>query len=313
MTLQKSILIAFAAITLTSLSAGAYIVPGQPRPSEPPPEYPPVEGSIGGIGGGVVPGAPGGPGGIPGGIPGGLPIGQPGYPNYGRQEQKVIYLNRRVVNENISLTQLAGIGANYRGYTLDSVVVNLRSTDYNVNVALLADGREEDRLYSPQGSVQLRPRYRAVIGDDIRNLDLQIYGGVTFVDSIVVNLIDNGRPGRPGPGRPLPGRGVDVPVYVSRRLIGNDRLDIGQYVNLNAYRGYRIQEVVIDATPVYNTALLDLLINGFQQGQTLQLDRYNSRQSVRPQNAVIGQGADSLVLYTRGDLDVRGITLRLSR
>ncbi len=72
-------------------------------------------------------------------------------------------------------------------------------------------------------------------------------------------------------------------------------------------------EVVIEATPVYNNALLDLLVNGFNQGQTLQIERYSPRQTVRLQNAVLGQGADSLVLITRGDIDIRTVTLRLSR
>lgn len=286
MTLKNSLLIAFAAITLTSLSAGAYIVPGGPRPAEPAP-YPgdfPGEDDFGNGG-----------------------IGNGGFEN-GRQEQKIIYLGRRVSNETLALRQLAGIGENYRGYTVQSVVVEIRRSGPQAEISLIADGREEDTSYSPQGAIQLYPRYRAVIGEDIRSLQLSVRG-TAEIASITVNLIDNDRVERPG----RPGRGIDVPLYVSRRMYGNDRLDLTQYIDMYRYRGYRIQEIVIEATPVYNTALIDLLINGFNQGQTLQVDRYNSRQTVRPQNAVLGQGAESLVLYTRGDLDIRQVTLRLSR
>ncbi|WP_295902181.1 hypothetical protein [uncultured Bdellovibrio sp.] len=297
MTLKNSLLIAFAAITLTSISAGAYIVPGGPRPAEPAP-YPDD--------GGFQPGNPFpgqddfGNGGIGG-------IGNGGFQN-GRQEQKIIYLNRRVSNETLALRQLAGIGENYRGYTIQSVIVDVRRSGPQAEVSLLADGREEDTAYSPQGAVQLVPRYRAVIGEDVRSLQLSVRGNAEIA-SITINLLDNDRVERPG----RPGRGIDVPLYVSRRMYGNDRLDLTQYIDMYRYRGYRIQEIVIEATPVYNTALIDLVINGFNQGQTLQVDRYNSRQTVRPQNAVLGQGADSIVLYTRGDLDVRQVTLRLSR
>lgn len=294
MTLKNSLLIAFAAITFTSLSAGAYIVPGQPRPVEPAP-YPDE--------GGFNPDLP---------FPGEDDFGNGGIGNggidNGRQEQKIIYLGRRVSNETLALRQLAGIGENYRGYTVQSVVVEIRRSGPQAEISLLADGREEDTSYSPQGAIQLYPRYRAVIGEDIRSLQLSVRG-TAEIASITVNLIDNDRVERPG----RPGRGIDVPLYVSRRMYGNDRLDLTQYIDMYRYRGYRIQEIVIEATPVYNTALIDLLINGFNQGQTLQVDRYNSRQTVRPQNAVLGQGADSLVLYTRGDLDIRAVTLRLSR
>lgn len=284
MTLKNTVLIAFAAITLTALSAGAYIVPGQPRPQEPLPY--PGEGPI-------------------------TPLPGDDFGNgagYGRQEQKIIYINRRVSNETLALRQLAGIGENYRGYTVESVIVEVRRSGPQAEVSLLSDGREEDTAYSPQGPVQLRPRYRAVIGEDIRTLQLAVRGNAQ-IESITINLIDNDRIGRPD----RPGRGLDVPLYVSRRLYGNDRLDLTQYIDMYRYRGYRVLEIVIEATPVYNTALIDVIINGFNQGPSLQVDRYNSRQTVRPQNAVLGQGADSIVLYTRGDLDIRAVTLRLAR
>lgn len=273
MTLKNSVLIAFAAITLASLTAGAYIVPGGPRPVPRPGDD---------FGGG----------------------------RNGRQEQKVIYINRHMSNETLHLRQLAGIGENYRGYTVESVIVDVRRSGPRAEVSLLADGRMEETAYSPQGRVQLRPRFRAVLGEDIRTLQLEVRGNAE-IGSITINLVDGdsyGRPDRPD----RPGRGIEVPLSVSRRMYGNDRLDLTQYVDMYRYRGHRIEAIEIEATPVYNTALLDLVINGFNQGQTLQIDRYGSRQTIHPQNAVLGMGADSLVLYTRGDLDIRRVTLRLS-
>lgn len=296
MTLKNSLLFAFAALTLISNSAGAYIVPG-PRQPMPPPYQ----------GGDSFPGYPGqGPD---------FPFPEDDFGNggggYERQEKKVIYLNRRISNETLPLRQLAGIGENYRGYVVHSVVVETRRGLGQAELSLLADGREEDRAYASQGIIELVPRYATVIGQDIRSLQLAVRGSVN-IDSITVNLIEESRGGRPGrPGRP--DRNMEVPLNVYRRMLGNDRLDLAPYIDTYRLRGYRITEILIDATPVYNTALLDVLVGGFGQSRTLQLDRYGARQSVFPQNAVLGQGGENIMLISRGDLEVRGVTLRLSR
>lgn len=308
MTLKSSLLLTFAAITLVSASAGAYIVPdarGPRYPQQPPLPPPPPQG-------GIYPGGPGG--GFPPGYPGGQddfggPIG------VGRQERKVIYLNRRLSNETIPLRQLANIGENYNGYVVKSVVVETNRGMSNGELALLVDGREEDRSYASQGTIELIPRFATVLGQQIRSLQLAVRGTVN-VSSITVNLVEGSRgggvPGRPGrPGNP--GRSIEVPLNVARRLIGNDRLDLSYNIDVYNLRGYRVQEILIDATPAYNSALLDVVVGGFSSGRTLQIDRHNTRHSVIPQNAVIGQGGENIMLINRGDVDIRGVTLRLSR
>lgn len=283
MTFKSSLLVAFSAITLTAAIAEAYIVPGRgpapiPRPDVGP-EFP---------------------------FPGQDDFGN----GSGRLDQRIIYVGRRVSNETLELRQLAGIGESYRGYEVESVEVEINRSGPRAEISLLTDGRVDETSYSPQGSILLRPRYRAKIGEDIRTLQLLVRGNADIA-SIRISLREGDRIGRPDrPGRP--DRGIDVPLHVSRRMYGNDRLDLSQYLDAQRYRGYRIQQIVIEATPAYNTALIDVLINGFNQGQTLQVDRYNTRQTVVPQNAVIGYGADSIVLYTRGDLDIHRVTLRLS-
>lgn len=287
MTLKNLMLVISAATTFTSAVAGAYIVPGDSRPPIPPP----IRDDFGN-----------------GGIGYGNGRIDNGNGRFGRQEQKIIYLNRRVFNESLALRQLAGIGQNYRGYLVESVVVNVRRSEMRSQLALVADGRIQAAINSPQGPVQLRTQYRAVLDQDISTLRLNVNGNID-IDSITINLRDEGRVDRPD----RPGRDIELPLQVSRRLYGNDRLDLTQYIDVQRYRGMRIVAVDIEATAVYNTALIDLVINGFNQGQTLQIDRYSNVQSVYLNNAILGQGADSIVLYTRGDVDVRRVTLRLSR
>lgn len=297
MTLRQGILLSFAAITLSTTVAEAYIVPGGPGPAPIP--YP---GDLG-PGRGREPGR--GPAPIP--FPGQDDFGRG---RYGRQERKIIYLNRRVSHETLALRNLAGIGEEYRGYLVDSVEVEVTRSGPQAELSLLTDGRAEETVYSPQGPVLLRPRYRAVLGEDIRTLQLEVRGNAQ-IGSITINLREQdsyGRPDRPD----RPGRTFDVALNVYRRLFGNDRLDLGMYIDMYRYRGYRIQAIEIDANASYNVALMDLLINGFSQGPSLQVDRYGRRVSVYPHNAILGQSASSLVLQTRGDMEVRQVVLRLS-
>jgi hypothetical protein len=128
-------------------------------------------------------------------------------------------------------------------------------------------------------------------------------------------------PGRPGPGpgrppRPYPPQnpGYSVPVYVNRRMYGNDRLDLTQYLDLYQYRGYRLVAIDFIASAAYNTALVDVLINGFQTGPTTNLNPYNQSYRVYPNGTpYIGQGADSIVFYTRGDSFIQQVTLQIAR
>ncbi|UOF00605.1 hypothetical protein [Bdellovibrio reynosensis] len=301
MTLKNSLLLAFAGITLTSLAAEAFIVPGPRQP----PGTPRHEG----------PRYPGDDFNQPGdSFPGRDDFGN----GSGRQEQKIIYLNRRLANETLELRHLAGITEQYRGYTVESVEVDVRRSGPRAEIALLADGRQEDSAFSPQGRIQLRPRYGAVLGRDFRALQLQVRGNAA-IDTVIIHLTENrndrpdrpGRPGRPGHGDYHQTETVNLGIY--RRLYGTDRLDLTQYIDMYRYRGYRIEAIEIDATAVYDSALLDVLVNSFSQGPSLQINRGGYRQVVHLQNAVLGQGADSIVFVTRGDLDIRAVTLRLSR
>ena len=117
----------------------------------------------------------------------------------------------------------------------------------------------------------------------------------------------------PYPNQPQPGYGqftVDLNVYT--RLYANDRLDLTQYIDSYRYNGYRIVRIDISATPDYQTAFINLMINGFAVGGNLQIDNYNCSATAYPDNAVIGQSAASIVLYTQGNMTVNSVTLTLA-
>lgn len=123
-------------------------------------------------------------------------------------------------------------------------------------------------------------------------------------------------PGYP-PGYPPGDNGygnITVPVYVDGNYYSSDRIDLGRYVDLYHYRGYRLVAIDFTAAANYNSALLDVLINGFQVAPTINLNPYPNNFRIFPnQHFVIGYGADSIVLMTRGDLNLRLVFLQLSR
>lgn len=294
MTLQNTVLLAFSALTLVATSVDAQIRPGPSRPPIPSPQQPPAVTPLP-----SVPSRPGQGGG-----------GQHQIGN----EQKVVNVYRRVNNETLALRQLANIGANYNGARVQSILVFVRNSGPQSQLSFLVNNQAQSSFRAPRGQVHFAPYGQAILGRDIQGLQVQVQGNIE-IDQIIVNLQRQGnqpRPPVPTP-QPPPVRAVEVPVYLNQRHYGNSRVDVSRMVDMYRYRDYRIEEIVIDATPSYNTALMDVLINSFQQGPTLQFDVRYRQHRVRPMNAVIGRGADNIVLQTRGDILVHQVTLRLVR
>ncbi|AZZ35414.1 hypothetical protein CIK05_00900 [Bdellovibrio sp. qaytius] len=259
---------------------------------------------------------------------------QPGYPgNHDSQDVK-IYVGRSVRDEVLDLRRLAGLNQQYRGYEIVSVRARTRpDSPYTTTVQLLADGRNVATQVNPGKRINLIPNQSLVIGSNVRDLEMYISGS-TFVDEITIELrqsSDDGsdyphHPGHPHepppyPGQPQPpqypgnpgGYTQNLDLWINRSTYGNDRIDLGMYFNMQQYRGYRIERVIVQAQAQNNVALADFYTNGFNQG-TLQFDRYSSQQTLfLSQRPDIGGAASSIMLYTRGNMTVQRVTLVLSR
>lgn len=117
-----------------------------------------------------------------------------------------------------------------------------------------------------------------------------------------------GNPGNPGYGR----QQVEINVY--RSVYGNDRIDLTQLVNLGYYRGWAIEQVIVQGNAGYSSASMNIIINGNNMGQAYFSGSYSQSQSMwLSQRPVIGRGAESIVLYTSGQMSVERVTLVLSR
>lgn len=272
--------------------------PGNPGYPPPPPNYPPS----------YPPSYPGNPG-----YPA-PPPSYPGNPSYGDREVKSIYMNRSVRNERISLRQLAGIDSRYRGWEVASVRANTRPNSPGTTIAqLLMDGRIVAQQRNPGYQLYLTPSTRVVIGGSASSLQLAISGS-TFIDSIEIELVNSQGGWQPDPNPGYPGYSERVDLNIYRHTMANDRIDITPMIDMYRYRGMRIESIEIQGRADYNVSIVEALINGFSQG-TAQFDSgFNRSQTIYlNQRPVIGNGADSVVLYTRGNMTVQKVVLNLTR
>ena len=311
--LVKSVLLV---VSITS-AANAYLIPGgSAHDQQHPGQYQP---GIGGEGEGWVdPGS-------------GLDPNpyQPGYPNqpsHSDRDTRSVWVQRQVTNERLDLRALAGLDSWYRGWEVVNVQVNLRGNRVGRNVVqLMADGRIIATEVSQGYQVNLTPQNRAILGTTIRSLHLLVNGSV-YVDSIQVDLSNSQGspqlplphepppyPGNPGyPGQPGYGQQrVDINIY--RNLYGNDRIDLSQFIDLGRYQGMAIEQVIVQGSAGYNSSFLNVIVNGNNMGQAAFTGNYSQQQSIwLSRRPVIGQGAESVVLYSSGQMTVERVTLVLS-
>ena len=320
----KNLLKVFLLVISVSWAAQANLIPGPPGSGGghigPRPGYP----GGGHGGGGLAPGHPGRPGqpGYPGRPPRPPQPGNPypgnpypgdqypndpypGQPDYG-SEVKRVFIGRNIVNETLRLRQMAGIGSRYDGWEVVSVRARTQTTNPGRTVAqLVSDGRVVATQINPGFQIDLRPQYRLILGQNADNLLLGIGGG-TFIDTIEIELRRDGGGYNPPP--PPYGQNIEINIY--RSVMGNDRIDLTQYIDLQRYHGRVVEQVLVTATSRYNSSFISLLINGNNIGRAQfsggysQIATFNMNQQL-----VIGQGADSIALYTQGDMNVEHVTI----
>lgn len=244
----------------------------------------------------------------------------PGQPGHGQRLEKVVHLGRYVTNDTLPLRQLAGLGREFQGYEVEAVRVATRPTGYYASFELLIDGRVTASAASNGANVALRPHGPTQLGWDVQSLRLRVQG-TAYIDRLVIVLSAPGGvyPG-PGPGpRPVPPHPggpsqVTLPIHLNLQTSGaNDHIDLGRFVNLSRYPGYRVQSIQIGGQPVHNNALVDVLLNGYPVGGVV-LDYRGLGGTVYPQRPVVlGYGGDQLALMVRGRAVLTTVVLQLSR
>ncbi len=241
----------------------------------------------------------------------------PNYPSYGDRQVRQVYIGRSVRNERLAIGQMAGLASQYQGWEVVAVRAQTRpDSPSQTIVQLISSGRVVAEQRNPGYSLNLTPNSRVIIGGYNGSLELSIFGS-TQIDTLEIELVSpNGNGGGGYNPNPNPGYGqsdrIDINIY--RSTYGNDRVDLTSYIDMNRFRGMRIESVEIRARSDYNVAIANLLVNSFDQGG-LQFSGGGSQVgTIRlNQRPVIGQDASSLVLQTRGNMTIETVVLRLSR
>ncbi len=101
--------------------------------------------------------------------------------------QKVIYINRYVMNEALYLQNLSDLFYSAQGYRLESVTVEATQIGYGAALQLLVNGYVESADYTVYGLSTLYPNYSRVFGYDLSTLAVQVHGSA-FINRITVNL-----------------------------------------------------------------------------------------------------------------------------
>jgi hypothetical protein len=235
---------------------------------------------------------------------------RPGPTPGGYTESLDIYMNRYVRNETLNLFYLSSLNR-YQGFRVQSVRVYIqRSREVNSSVQLLVNRFRDDERRADVGVVVLSPRSYLEIGRDLRDLDVFVRGEV-LIERIVVDMVSEGGGYQPNP--PNYGNDLVVQLPLPSYLPPQPRLNLTSYVDVNRYRGYRIKAVEITANARFNSAQLDIQLNGFTDG-TVYLNNWTTTNSVYSrQNLVLGSTFGSFVLVPRGDSNITAVRLILSR
>lgn len=239
-------------------------------------------------------------------------------PAVGGQDQAQAYLNTMIQNQNIDLSQLLNLTQTWRlGEVIDSVQVLTAATQasYGARLTLYANGLAVARAIGGSSVLTLFPNQMVQLNGTYGQIVLQVEGSV-FITQIVMNLHRANNypqppmPPAPPPQQPMPppqqppGQGQVVLTANLTNVGSSSRLELVSLLNLNAYRGYRLQSLIIQGRSVVAPGIATLQINDVQAGQ-VSFDRMDQSQAIPLRGAWIA-GVNALQMY----LDLQGVQAR---
>lgn len=209
-----------------------------------------------------------------------------------------IFLGRWLTNEAVDLSRM--LMGRAQGRQIESVILWSNSPSMAV-VSLRTNGWEDDSTRADRGGVlELRTRNASVVGRD--RIELLVNGQI-YADRITVRLARGGYP--PGPNQ------ISLPVYVNQTVSTGSVISVERLINLNAYRGYRIDALSIEARNLdRGVSRADVLVNGRNVGSIL-LNGYGPSSEVYVNQMI--SGMDRIELRFAGYAAVDRVWLRLSR
>jgi hypothetical protein len=200
------------------------------------------------------------------------------------------------------------LGTRYRGYDIDSVSISMRDLNSGTSstLKLLVNNEIQDAVYDATDYVTLYPRYSPALSDANMKLSLKVEGKV-YINSIEVRLRRSDYQGEWGQMR--------LPVGIDQTMYDYDTLNLADFMDLGQYRGSRLIAIEVSADAYYAHANLQLVVDGYVDGQATVIGTGKTVMIFPRQGLVIGDNANSLVLTTSGGavVSINDVTLRLSQ
>ena len=209
-----------------------------------------------------------------------------------------------MTNERLSLARLINV-SHYGNYAVESVTLVVRNAARS-SVQLLVDGVVEDSINAPTQTVTLYPAYLTDLDDPSLPMELMV-SGKTYISSINVRIRTANYIGEESQ--------IRIPIVEDQDLNDYEVINLLSYVNVQAYRGYRVIGVEMTANAYYANATLQLLADNFMEGQ-VRLSEDQQMVTIFPSRGLlIGQNFSKLALITFGSgvLNLAEVTLRLGK
>jgi hypothetical protein len=143
----------------------------------------------------------------------------------------------------IPLRQVLGIGQQYQGRRVEFVVLRA-STDFGRGQATVSVNQQDVTGAQTVGTRAqdyffYLPQWADEIGTEIQMLQIALQGRFN-VDSVGVKFARGG-----GGWNPPDRGGVREVAHIGRQFQGQNRIEIGQYANLDRYQGLRVRSVIL--------------------------------------------------------------------
>lgn len=225
-------------------------------------------------------------------------------------DTKVGYVGRWVNGEKLPLMRILNIDSGDYGKMIVAINVEIRQSN-GARLDLLVDNRIEDSQGTQYATVPLRPRGQLRIGQ-FQTLQLGVMGQV-YIDRVIVHL----RGGGGGGGYPPPPPSYDrqyLERHVNGQFQGQSRLDLNHLVNLQAYRGYRVVEVMMRGRTRHGNGMASVLVNNRVETQKQRVGVYSAIYTFHPFGGnVVGQDIWNLDLMMQGNFVIETVTVVVER
>lgn len=222
-------------------------------------------------------------------------------------ETFTIGVDRFVGNETLALRQLAGLGGQVNGRTLQSVVV-VFNPGPAARVQLLVNGQVAAEGYSGgKSQLELRPNRNAdTFGSEIQTLQLRTIGFAS-IDDIRINVLRqaNWQPRPPQLSCQVLERRLNTQVHFGQ-------VSLNELFGLNQLNGCRVGSITLTGYTAAGFGQASAVVNGNEASNRVQVARQPSLYVLTFWSApATGRNAPQIALNLAGNFVVQSVRLNL--